>query len=139
MANQKPVNIREIWDLPRTQKDRMLAAILSAHVDRAGRFPNTPKRILQVILKDQQPHLHPWDHERLAVRIVKLLHAEGWIENRDTVSGRAGDWYLDLKRLGGRDDAIQRAQAAAEAAHLRQKYDADMIKLIIAALQNDRG
>jgi len=129
------MDIRKIWDLPRAQKARMLAAILSAHVDPAGRFLDTPKRILQGALLLQQPQLRYNDHERLAIRIVELLRTESWIVNKDTVSGRAGGWYLNVERLGGLNDAIRRAQAVVVADDLRRSYDGHMIALIIAALQ----
>ncbi len=135
MTNQIPVDIPTVLKLAAPQRGMMLAAMLSVYVDENGHFAETPKNILLTFLPTSSQDA--WRSASIAARIVSFLRKEGWLRNAEQVAGKIGNWYLNVERLGGVDDAIRRAQAVAVATSLHQRYDSQMIGLIISALQSN--
>lgn len=113
---------------------KLVATALQAYAGEDGRFNMPPRKILERVI----PNLNFSDARSYASgrasRLVQELLKAGWLENKQTVNGAAGIWYLNVERLGPTDDATRMTQAVRAVNDIRALYPDPKLRQLIAQL-----
>ncbi len=126
MTNPVVQHLERILKIKDTDaKCRGVAILLSAYVDEQGHFQATPKNILLDMLVEPGRN----QNSRLT-SVVSVLTKNGWLENRLSHSGKAGDWYLSLERLGTVKDIALDLEVHVAVTELFEKYPPQICEAI---------
>lgn len=119
-------DIRAILKLPRTQRARALAIMLSPYVDNEGAFTESPYNLLRAFGMPRAGSVKT---------SLELLKTEGWLRNDEARIGYRGEWKLDLNRLGKVTDVAREVEAVRLADELLTRYGPEGVKELVAVLQ----
>lgn len=112
------------------ERPKLVAIALRAYTREDGYFDRLPRDILQ----DAIPRKGLGYASGKASRLIEELRKTGWLENRQTINGAPGLWYLNVERLNPADDTSLMVQAVQAVSDVRKSYPDPKLRQLIVEL-----